>query len=735
MTDLPILEEYWTYDAKWGTFWSSLTRKEKETLLAEPTLSHPDTLYRSEKFVPGTVEKRESIARFLKAKEKSPDDAGFRLYLRLLQICGEATRACEAEDPEKALVEVLGRRVLCSRARAQFAKENAPMFFVRSSDRTFELDTARFGAKRRFLSFLAIPEGKAGTEWERGQLQLRSGGDMNYFSGPTVTTLAGRILRHCLESGGPVDLSTIRAKVCRDEKTGILEKAIRGLTQWGLAFAVLDTSNNPALRLWPGMPERLSEENRPTPPLPVAAKEPVETFAVPIVAVELQGIVLAASAAPLSLTKKTAATLPVAKAKEIGARLPETPSWVCEGLYHRPNSLQVSLGLGLDLGFLESVEGKRYDEPWSLTASPLGRTWAALDASARLKSILETIRKRRKGAPGYHSPNWSSYFDSGHLREAGDVGKAVCIGDALYAAWKILPSDRWTPLEPLLDHLAVHANPIEASVGPEGIVRVARQSRFSNSWEFIPTEVELLTAEARAELEGFLTTRLVPLGAVALGRHRDGSVSACLTEAGRFFLGLATDFCLGDNTPEGKVIVQPNFEVVFLGPNLAAESAFAVFAERIAKNSSTSTGSLFRITRASIQKAAHAGSTLEEIFKSIGSMTDKPLPPNVRSEIEGWIEGRKSYRITPATLIRCPSREVALRVHSALPNATKLLSDTVLELTARITPAIRRKLEKDGLFEEEVKPARSPSFEDGFVENLLRKSGMLRRGRSGRGRR
>jgi hypothetical protein len=201
MTDLPILEEYWTYDAKWGTFWSSLTREEKETLLAEPTLSHPDTLYRSEKFITNTVEERESVARFLKAQGKSPDDAGFRLYLRLLQICGEATRACEAEDPEKALVEVLGRRVLCSRARAQFAKENAPMFFVRSSDRTFELDTARFGAKRRFLSFLAIPEGKAGTEWERGQLQLRSGGDMNYFSGPTVTTLAGRILRHCLESG------------------------------------------------------------------------------------------------------------------------------------------------------------------------------------------------------------------------------------------------------------------------------------------------------------------------------------------------------------------------------------------------------------------------------------------------------------------------------------------------------------------------------------------------------
>jgi hypothetical protein len=732
MTDLPILEEYWTYDEKWGAFWASLTRTEQESLLSEPPLSHPDSVHRSEKFIPGTVEKRESVARLLEAKGKSPDDTGFRVYLRLLQICGEATRACAAPNPQTALTEVLGRRVLCGRARAQFAKENVPMFFHHSSNRTIELDSARFGAKRRFLSFLAIPEGKNGIEWERGQIQLRSGGDMNYFTGLTVTTLAVRMLRHCLEADGPVALSAIRAKVCRDEKTGIFEKAIRGITQWGLAFAVLDASNNPALRLWPGMRERLSQDQRPAPPLPVADGDPVETFRTPVVVTELHGIVLAAAAAPLSLNKKALATLPAAKAKEIGSRLPETPDWVCGGLYHRPNSLQVALGLGLDLGFLESVENKRYGEPWRLTASNPGRTWATLDATARLKTILETIRKRRPGAPGSFSSNWSSYPDSGFYREAGNAEKEVHLGDALYAAWGTLPTDRWTPLEPLLDHLAVHANPIEASAGPGGVVRVARQARYSSSWQFIPTDVDLLIPEARTELEQFLTTRLVPLGAVTLGRHADGSVSVRLNEAGRFFLGLAGHFILEENRSEGKVVVQPNFEVVFLGPNLAAESTFAVFAERITKTASATTGSLFRITRASIQKAAHAGSTLEGIFKSIETSTDKPLPPNVRSEIEGWIEGRKYYRITPATLIRCPSREVALRVHSALPSATKLLSDTVLELTERITPAIRRKLEKDGLFEEEAGADGGTSYDDELIGAILRKSGMLRRGRGRR---
>lgn len=735
MTDLPILEEYWSYDEKWGRFWASLTKPEKEALLAEPTLAHPDTVYQGERFVPGTVEKRESVARFLETKGRSPDDAGFRVYLRLLQVCGEAGRACAGPDPQQALAAVLESRVLCRRAKAQFAKEGEGAFFFLSRTSTIALDPARFGAKRRLLSFLAIPKGKSGVEWERGQSQLRSRSDLNFFTGTVVTALARRILATCVAAAEPVALSRIRAEACSGEKGNLFEKALRGLTQWGLVFAVLDAERNPALRLWPGMSERLARDESAVPPLPVAADEPVETFARPLAVVELHALVLAASAAPLPLTKKALATLPATKAKEIGARLPETPSWVCEDLYRRPNSIQVSLGLALELGYLESVESGRYDQPGSLKASPAGRAWAALGTAARLEGILDSVRKRRKGSPGFLDSNWASYVSTGLFREAGDANRHLCIGDALYAAWRTLPVDRWTPLEPFLDHLVAHANPVAKSAGPEGVVRIARQSRYSGSWQFVPTDVDVLEKEARTELERFLTTRLVPLGAVALGRHRAGSVSVRLTEAGRFFLGLSSSFRLEDNTPEGKVVVQPNFEVVFLGPNLAAESSFAVFSERISKTSSAPTGSLFRITRASIQKAAHAGATLAGIFQSIESATDKPLPANVRAEIEGWVEGRKHYRITPATLVRCPSREVALRVHSALPNATTVLSDTVLELTDRITPAMRRKLEKEGLFEEEAKADGVPDLDDDWVREILRKSGVRARGRRGRGRR
>lgn len=52
-----------------------------------------------------------------------------------------------------------------------------------------------------------------------------------------------------------------------------------------------------------------------------------------------------------------------------------------------------------------------------------------------------------------------------------------------------------------------------------------------------------------------------------------------------------------------------------------------------------------------------------------------------------------------------------------------------------ITPAMRRKLEKEGLFEEEAKSDGASDFDDDSTPEILRKSGSPGRGRRGRGRR
>ena len=73
-------------------------------------------------------------------------------------------------------------------------------------------------------------------------------------------------------------------------------------------------------------------------------------------------------------------------------------------------------------------------------------------------------------------------------------------------------------------------------------------------------------------LESVLRFRLIPLGGARLGRGGNGRASFQITDIGRYLLGIASaSFDYGHDV-EAEVIVQPNFEIVFLAraPQLEA---------------------------------------------------------------------------------------------------------------------------------------------------------------------
>ena len=195
-------------------------------------------------------------------------------------------------------------------------------------------------------------------------------------------------------------------------------------------------------------------------------------------------------------------------------------------------------------------------------------------------------------------------------------------------------------------------------------------------------------------LTGFLTQRLLPLGGVKVGANDRGEFCFALTSAGRYLLGSAEDFEIGAEAA-GQVVIQPNFEVVFLGPNGKAESEFARFAERKGRH----VGTLFRITKAGIQTAAAVGLTRERIMDTLKEHATSALPKNVEREIAGWFGQYRQVTARQAMVIDCPDAETATRVLSAAGKHVTRLSPTTLELRAtKPTPALLRKLRESGIF-------------------------------------
>jgi hypothetical protein len=121
------------------------------------------------------------------------------------------------------------------------------------------------------------------------------------------------------------------------------------------------------------------------------------------------------------------------------------------------------------------------------------------------------------------------------------------------------------------------------------------------------------------------------LGLLDIGYAGDRPWAYRLTAVGEWTLGIGKEVAIPEG--EGKVIVQPNFEVYALDPisdlTLAKLDEFAdrESAERAIK---------YRLSRESIYRAQRSGLTSERIIDVLTTMSDTPLPQNVLRSLEEW---------------------------------------------------------------------------------------------------
>jgi hypothetical protein len=262
------------------------------------------------------------------------------------------------------------------------------------------------------------------------------------------------------------------------------------------------------------------------------------------------------------------------------------------------------------------------------------------------------------------------------------------IRSAVLAAYTEYARDSFVRLQEFLAYHGHKNNPLVAAMQGHPYATYLIQG----SYVTMPTPEELDDVWA-GMLRDFLRLRLLPLGAAKVGVEGDGSACFTLTEAGKYLVGALADFRF--EPAPGRIVVQPNFDVVFLAPAPRAEAEFSRFAERKGRHM----GTLFKITKRSILAAAAAGITPELTFETLRQCCPGDLPPNVLREISGWFALCRRVSLRPSVLIHCPDAETASRVQTLAGSVVTRLADTILEVHDRkAQAAVLRKLREAGIF-------------------------------------
>jgi len=202
-------------------------------------------------------------------------------------------------------------------------------------------------------------------------------------------------------------------------------------------------------------------------------------------------------------------------------------------------------------------------------------------------------------------------------------------------------------------------------------------------------------APCRELLERFFWGRLVPWGCVETVVGEDEAIRFRLSSVGCFFVDRTPDFTYGQPAGEAPILVQPNFEIVFLQPDLGAEMDFSAFAERRGRH----VGTWFRPTRARIIAAASQGLTADAVLSTLEGYSSKALPENVAVEIRSWFGVCRTLPVRRSYLIQVGDPETVARLTRVFGERCRVLTDNLAELQASsLDPARVKKLNEAGVF-------------------------------------
>lgn len=361
------------------------------------------------------------------------------------------------------------------------------------------------------------------------------------------------------------------------------------------------------------------------------------------------------------------------------------PDWIKSLNYYSPTErIDSALYLSYDLTFV-STKGKQ-GKDYRMEVSKKGLSWLALTAAKRVQFMFDLLHE--------HEGYWTSkrrgrvsWWPGVNLSWLKKMEKSQ-VKMALDGAFLQLAPDVFYDLDTFLAYQSRQANPLKE----HGIGDLL--TRMFSHWNYFYASEEDLEKKWKEFLFNYAMYRLAVMGGIKLGLSQENKVCLALTPWGQYYLGLTDEFVLSRQEAQ-DVLVQPNFEIVFLGPYASAEAEIGRFAERVGKG----VGTLFKITKTSILHAADVGLTAKQVLSTLEKVSTKTVPPNISREITGWFASCRRIRIKSTILIHCPDEETALKIQSLGKQDVTPLSRNILELSsAKAKKTLIAKLRKQGIF-------------------------------------
>src|SRR5262249_38309958 len=128
-----------------------------------------------------------------------------------------------------------------------------------------------------------------------------------------------------------------------------------------------------------------------------------------------------------------------------------------------------------------------------------------------------------------------------------------------------------------------------------------------------------------------------------------------------------------------RVVVQPDFSVIVIGPNPAPAAELAPFCERTTRGGGQG-AVILKITRDSIVKAVSHGMNPAEITARLRRHASNEVPANVLREVHDWSNWVRQVTASTLTVLRCPDRDTADRVMGAMKRQAERVNDTLVAI-------------------------------------------------------
>jgi hypothetical protein len=542
--------------------------------------------------------------------------------------------------------------------------------------------------------FLALKDARAVKRWEAARLVPGEAPRLaERERAESLRALIEALARH--PRGVPLrELPGLLPGLDEDARAAVLDAGIRYL----LVFPAIPSAGDEALLgLLPGVAARLGPP--PPPPTPVEADE---IFDAPYLVGDMTAVLVEAATAPIPL-RGTDGEMYVRARKALAPRLQPMPEWATDALLFADGGnrfddpadraeadadAQLAEAARTLLAFGLARTGTDEDGKYQLVPTAKGAVWLARDEGERLRELIDVFRNSSERNPG----SWRGvvtgreFFPS---RLSFELAKDVVeLRTALADAFLALPAGAVVRLRDFVGHHALAANPFLAH-DPK---KLLEGRTFSSMYPATREAWEELWADV---LQSFLALRLLPFGGARLGRVAGEPICFGVTEVGRYLLGATDTF---DFAPPaaGEVIVQPDFEILFMAPAPRLEPELSRIADRIGSG----VGALFRITRASVIRAAQQGISADDAVKLLEGVSRTPVPANVARQIRDWIGGTRRVSVQTALLIECPDAETAGRVLALTAGHGQMITPTLIRLPTHALErkALVKKLRDKGIF-------------------------------------